>query len=308
MRLTALTLLLMLIGGCAPAPGPSTPLSDVGPPSAVWRPAGEPRAVLLALHGFNDHHTAFAEIGPWAAEQGVLVEAYDHRGFGANLDRGLWPGAEVLTGDLRAAIRRLRAEHPGLPLFVLGESMGAAVITVAMTDPDPPEVDGIILSAPAVWGGSALNPFYRATLWAMRHLAPDMTFTGRGLGKQASDNIPMLRSLGADPLFIKETRVDAIGGVVDLMGEALQRGPALRTHKLVLIGEHDEIVPTDVQRSFVASLPPDGCTLITYPEGWHLLLRDLQRERVWRDVVAWVLGETPPSGLATACPAAAAHS
>ncbi len=308
MRLAVLALLALLAGGCASVPPGATSGAEAGRPSAVWRPDGEPRAVLLALHGFNDHHTAFAEFGPWAAAHGVLVEAYDQRGFGANPDRGLWAGAEVLTGDLRAAIRRLRAEHPGRPLFVLGESMGAAVVTVAMTDPDPPKVDGIVLSAPAVWGGSALNPFYRATLWVMRHVAPTMTFTGRGLGKRASDNIPMLRALGADPLFIKETRVDAIGGVVDLMGEALERGPTLNVHKLVLVGENDQIVPTDVQRSFVASLPAGDCTLVTYPEGWHLLLRDLQRERVWQDVVAWILGEAPPSDLATACPAATPRS
>ncbi|HMR29988.1 MAG TPA: alpha/beta hydrolase [Geminicoccaceae bacterium] len=303
-RLATLVLALVLLGGCAAVPAPPVDDTDAGRPSAVWRPEGTPRAVLLALHGFNDHHTAFAEFGPWAAGQGVLVEAYDQRGFGANPDHGRWPGAEALTADLRAAVVRLRQQHPGVPLYVLGESMGAAVITVAMTGSDAPEVDGIVLSAPAVWGGAALNPFYRATLWVMRNVVPSMTLTGRGLGKQASDNIPMLRALGADPLFIKETRVDAIGGVVDLMGEALQRGPALTTRKLVLIGQRDEIVPPEAQETFVASLPASGCTLVSYPEGWHLLLRDLQRQRVWQDILGWIGNGTPPSGLATACPAA----
>lgn len=306
-RLAALVLAFLLLGGCATLPA-SAPDDDAGRPSAVWRPAGEPRAVLLALHGFNDHHTAFAEFGAWAAGHGVLVEAYDQRGFGANPDHGLWPGTEALTADLRAAVARLRAEHPGVPLYVLGESMGAAVVAVAMTDPDPPRVDGIVLSAPAVWGGKALNPFYRATLWVMRKIAPTMTFTGRGLGKLASDNIPMLRALGADPLFIKETRVDAIGGVVDLMGEALARGPRLDARTLVLLGQRDEIVPPEAQKTFVASLPSRDCTFVSYPEGWHLLLRDLQRQRVWQDILAWIGGETPPSGLATACGAARLQS
>ena len=306
-RLAALALVLLLFGGCATVPV-SAPDAEPGRPSAVWRPAGEPRAVLLALHGFNDHHTAFAEFGAWAAEHGLLVEAYDQRGFGANPDHGLWPGAGALTADLHAAVARLRAEHPGVPLYVLGESMGAAVVAVTMTDPAPPAVDGIVLSAPAVWGGPALNPFYRATLWVMRKVAPSMTFTGRGLGKQASDNIPMLRALGADPLFIKETRVDAIGGVVDLMGEALERGPRLRARRLVLVGQRDEIVPPEAQETFVASLPQGDCTLVSYPEGWHLLLRDLQRQRVWEDILAWIAGETPPSGLAVACPAARLQS
>lgn len=307
MRRLALALIVMTVAGCATTlPLPAQPDNDR--PSATWRPPEAPRAVVLAVHGFNDHHTAFDEFGAWAAAQGVLVEAYDQRGFGANPDHGLWPGSEALAEDLRTAIRRLRAEHPGLPLYVLGESMGAAVTTVALTDPAAPKVDGIVLSAPAVWGGAALNPFYRATLWTMRQIMPGLTVTGRGLGKRASDNAPMLRALGADPLYIKETRIDAIGGLVDLMGEARDRGPALAPRKLVLVGAHDEIVPTEAQQGFVASLPATGCTLVTYPEGWHLLLRDLQREKVWRDILAWIEGETPPSGLATDCPAAAAQS
>lgn len=308
MRLAALLLIALSICGCASAA--RVDIEDPASlPSATWRPPATPRAVILALHGFNDHHTAFAEFGAWAAGQGVLVEAYDQRGFGANPDRGYWPGTAALTDDVRAAVRRLRAEHPDLPLYVLGESMGAAVATLAFAGPDAPAVDGIVLSAPAVWGGSALNPFYRVTLWTMRKLVPWMTFTGRGLGKRASDNLPMLRALGADPLFIKETRVDAIGGVVDLMGDARERGAELASpRKLVLIGEHDEIVPTEAQRGFVASLPPAQCTLIDYPEGWHLLLRDLQRERVWHDILAWIDRRTPPSGLATACSVVAARN
>jgi alpha-beta hydrolase superfamily lysophospholipase len=305
-RLPALALLLALVGGCASIPLPEMAGGDR--PSATWRPPEAPRAVVLALHGFNDHHTAFAEFGAWAAERGVLVAAYDQRGFGANPDRGLWAGTAPMVQDLRGAVARLRSEHPGTPLYVLGESMGAAVATLALTGADAPKIDGLVLSAPAVWGGSALNPFYRATLWIMRQVAPGLTFTGRGLGKRASDNVPMLRALGADPLFIKETRVDAIGGLVDLMGEARERGPRLTARKLVLIGEHDEIVPPAAQQDFVASLPASDCTLIVYPEGWHLLLRDLQRERVWRDVLAWIDGAPPPSGLATDCLAAAASS
>src|SRR3546814_14828012 len=57
----------------------------------------------------------------------------------------------------------------------------------------------------------------RAALWLSARLFPSARLSGRGLGIQASDNIEMLRALGRDPLFIKETRVDAIHGVVNLM-------------------------------------------------------------------------------------------
>jgi alpha-beta hydrolase superfamily lysophospholipase len=280
-------LLGLVLTACAAAP-PATPLGDL--PRSTWPVPPVPRAVVLAVHGFNDHHTAFAGFAAAAAARGVMVVAYDQRGFGANPDRGHWAGTEVLVADLRGEIERLRQAHPDTPLFVLGESMGAAVSVLALTGDGAPEVRGVVLSAPAVWGGSALNPFYRSVLWLLRQITPALTLTGRGLGKRPTDNEEVLRELASDPLFIKETRVDAIGGLVDLMGAARAQGPLLRVPSLVLVGKKDEIVPVETQLSFAATLPPATSKLIVYPDGWHLLLRDLQRERVWADVLGWIDG------------------
>jgi acylglycerol lipase len=292
--------LALALGMAACAAGP--PLEPGAErPATSWSPPGAPRAIIMALHGFNDHRTAFEEFAAWASGRGVLVEAYDQRGFGESPDRGFWAGTEALVADLRSHVAQTRALHPEAPLYVLGESMGGAVAILALSGPGAPPVDGIVLSAPAVWGGDALNPIYRAVLWVAQRTVPGLTLTGRGLGRRASDNLPMLRALAADPLFIKETRIDAIAGLVELMGEARARAPFLPGPLLVILGERDEIVPPEAQKGWAATLRAPRCTLVAYPEGWHLLLRDLQRERVWGDILAWIDGRPLPSGLGHAC-------
>ena len=183
---------------------------------------------MLALHGFNDRKAAFSEFGAYAAARGILVEAYDQPGFGARPDRGRWQGLEVLVAEAHARVRALRLRYPGLPVYVLGESMGAALVTVAFTEPTAPPVDGVILSAPAVWGGDALSPLYRRALTIAGLVAPWAKLTGGGLGIQASDNIPALIELGQDPLYIRETRIDAIVGLVEAMDQARDRAPTPR--------------------------------------------------------------------------------
>jgi len=294
--------ILVAVGLFACTQGPPGHLAgEPDLPRREWLPDQPPRAVVLAVHGFNDYSNAFAEFGAFAAEHGVAVHAYDQRGFGANQAAGRWAGRQALIADLVAERARLAKLYPDRPVYLLGESMGAAVIMAAMASGAALDADGVILTAPAVWGGEQLNPFYRATLWLVARVAPGLKLSGRSLGVMASDNLDALRALSADPLFIKETRVDAIAGLVELMDAAYSAAGALSGPVLILVGERDEIVPPDSQIAMIERVRTSPCVRIVYPEGWHLLLRDLQRRVVWQDILAWIDGEPLPSAQAEVC-------
>ena len=303
-RACRVALLIVALGVMACSTAPAAALDPASLPRREWLTADAPRAVVLAVHGFNDYSSAFDAFGTYAASRGVAVHAYDQRGFGANSDAGRWPGIPVLVADLLRERARMRALYPDTPVYLLGESMGAAVLIAAVAQRAPLDSAGMIMTAPAVWGGDQLNPFYRATLWLAVHLVPALKLTGEGLDVMASDNLDVLRALGADPLFIKATRVDAIGGLVRLMDLALASTPLVPGPLLVLGGARDEVVPPTAHAAMLERLTADPCLEIVYPEGWHLLLRDLQRQVVWDDILAWIDGVPPPSGLAQPCGAA----
>ena len=308
-----LALLAMALTACAPnrmppGPGPTEPRLELADspmrvvahdgallPLRRWLPDGPehnaPKAVILALHGFNDYSKAFETPGRWWASQGFAVYAYDQRGFGETEHPGLWAGTETLVEDVRTTSLLLQAAHPESPFFLLGESMGGAVALAALTRPGAPPVSGVVLSAPAVWARGTMPIHQRVALWLAERVMPGARFSGSGLKIQASDNIEMLRGLGRDPLVIKRTRVDAMGGLTDLMSEALAAGPALETPALVLYGDKDEIVPEVPTLAFWNSLPGVAAGQqrpVLYGEGWHMLLRDLQAKTVWADIVRWI--------------------
>ncbi|HIJ45631.1 MAG TPA: alpha/beta hydrolase, partial [Rhodospirillaceae bacterium] len=303
---------ILIVCACAPTvlpPGPAVTrpaLEDGGfvaadgarLPVRAWMPRnGDPKAVIVALHGFNDYSNFFAEPGAFLAGQGLAAYAYDQRGFGEAPNRGLWPGSRAFVDDLKAVTAAVRGRHPGVPLYLLGESMGGAVIMVAMTDADAPDVDGVILAAPAVWGRTAMPWYQRAALFAASHTMPALRVTGQGLKIKASDNNEMLRALGRDPLVIKETRIDAISGLTNLMDSALESAFAFDASALILIGERDEIIPSDPTRLLIRRLPRNGrhrYRLAFYANGYHMLLRDLQAETVWKDIAAWIADTAAP--------------
>lgn len=268
-------------------------------PMRVWQPQGEPRAVVLALHGFNDYKQAFAEVGPFLAARGIVTYAYDQRSFGSTSQRGIWPGAERLVDDARMVAAQLRQRHPGRPLYLLGESMGGAVAMSILAE-SPEAADGAVLVAAAVWGRATMNPLQRAALWLVAHSFPGMRLSGRGLGITASDNQAMLRALRDDPLVLKEARADALWGLVDLMDRALAAAPMLSVPALVLYGEHDEIIPRRPTCRML-SLLASSARVAFYPNGYHMLTRDLAAKVVLEDLAAWLADPAAslPSGHET---------
>jgi alpha-beta hydrolase superfamily lysophospholipase len=260
-------------------------------PVSTWHPPGEPHAVILALHGFNDYRNAFREPAAYFAGHGIITVAYDQRGFGETEQRGIWPAEERLRQDAITVAQLLCRQYPGLPVFMLGESMGGAVLIETLNGERPDCLAGSILAAPAVWGWQAMPWWQALSLRLLAHLMPAMTLTGESFDIRPSDNIEMLRALGRDPLVIKATRVDALYGITNLMSDALGDSARLAAPVLLLYGEHDEIIPPEaICRVPVPGMEEDrpAWQMALYPDGYHMLLRDLQAHRVLRDIVAWV--------------------
>jgi alpha-beta hydrolase superfamily lysophospholipase len=262
-------------------------------PLKRWLPEGEVKAVILGLHGFNDYSNAFAIPAASWARAGIATYAYDQRGFGGAPERGLWPGIEALVADLETAFDLIRARHPETPIFLAGESMGGAVILSAAAAGRVATADGVVLIAPAVRGRETIGVFGRLGLWLSAHTVPWLA--GRpppNLGFQPSDNIEMLRALSRDPLVIKETRIDAFYGLVNLMDDALAAAPRFEREALILLGRRDDLIPDGPTALLLSRMPADQSRMrrvAVYANGYHMLLRDLQAPIVHRDVAAWVL-------------------
>jgi alpha-beta hydrolase superfamily lysophospholipase len=264
-------------------------------PYRQWLPNGPPQAVVLALHGMNDSRDAWEIPGPEFAAAGIAVFAPDQRGFGATPTRGHWPGTQGLVDDAREIANLLHQRYPDVPEYLMGESMGAAVLMVMATEPHAPPVAGYVLVAPAVWGRAEMNFILRSALWIASRTVPGMTLENRGYVKiTASDNRDALVRLSRDPLTILKTRVDATRGLVDLMDAALASAPNFRARALFLYGGKDDLIPKKATAATWRALPRGESRLAYYPDHYHLAMRDLGRDAVIRDVVGWIKHPSAP--------------
>jgi acylglycerol lipase len=260
-------------------------------PYREWLPQGNPSIVVLAFHGIDDSRDAWERPGPILAAHGIAVIAPDQRGFGAAPDRGHWPGTQQLLLDARRMAILTEDRYPTARVFLVGESMGGAVLMALAASNLAPPVDGYVFSAPAVWGRREMNIFLRSTLWLADKTMPGMTFTGRGAGVMPTDDEAALVRLSTDPLTVTATRVSVIKGLVDLMDKALAAAGHIDVPVLFLYGGHDELVPKEAMAAAWRAEMASGDRRVTYafyPKGYHLLERDHEGATVTEDIAHWL--------------------
>lgn len=276
---------LLLVGSLSACAG----RAPVPPPLELhaWDAAGQPKAVILALHSFGDYSAAFDLAAPDLAAAGYQVYGFDQAGFGARmLADGRWAGEERLVADAADTARRLTERHPDTPLFLLGESLGGAVaMLVASRHPDIP-LSGLILAAPAVREGIRLRYGWNVLIASAATLAP-----GYRLAVERAPDDPHLapaaaRRRASDPLVMHEVRMDAYWGLIQLADSASDEAGRITVPTLLLYGDLDTSVPAVGIQRLRERLGARG-EYQTFPRGPHLLLQGRHWPRVTAAIKRW---------------------
>jgi len=118
-----------------------------------WEPEDPPRAAVQVTHGMGEHAQRYEHVAQALNNAGFVVYAQDHRGHGRSADPAAYGdlgegGWTALVGDIGLLSEKIRADHPGLPLILLGHSMGSFAVQQYLLDHSA-DVDGVVLTGTA---------------------------------------------------------------------------------------------------------------------------------------------------------------
>ncbi len=260
----------------------------------------EQDVVIIGIHGFCGASIDYANLGKhllkYQPKTGLY--AYEVRGQGSDpitARRGDIGDPHDWYRDLFAFTQLVEEQHPHAKIVWFGESMGALIASHALREApanDPP-CDGLILSSPIVrfrddipaWTPGLVQ--IAATTLPLARISLETLSGGQDVQMtQTSHHNEQVTQNSYNVEKHTMRLIGALGRHIDSMNDC---AAAFRLPVLVLHGGKDYFNNDSDVRGFVARIPSDvSKTYHNYPEAYHLLMYDAERDRIFRDVEQWV--------------------
>jgi alpha-beta hydrolase superfamily lysophospholipase len=239
----------------------------------VWPPHAEPDRIVVLAHGYGEHIGRYDHVAQALVARGAVVVGPDHLGHGeSDGERVLIEDFETVVDDLHAAVERVREQHPGLPVVLVGHSMGG-LIAARYAQRYGDGLAGLVLSAPSIGLAAVLSPVLvqlpEGTELPDDPIDPDVLSRDPSVG-EAYANDPLVWHGGwkrptLEAFLRANEAVDAGPGFGDL--------PVLYVH-----GEADQLVPMALARPAVERLRGPDFTERIVPAARHEVFNELDQD------------------------------
>ncbi len=268
-----------------------------------WRsndvPRGEMlRAVVIAVHGLSGAASDFWPLGESLPSRGIAVYGMELRGQGNDPDvktRGDIASAKQWEKDLLTFHQLVQQRYPAVPVFWYAESLGALIALHAAVElGEGKQPAGIIFASPAA--GLKMKPgaLKRFTINVAMTLIPNRKVNLEKLAGVRDEDIRVTRhttheaQMAKTPHHVSEFTLRLLKEVQRMMAASPRSLQNVKVPALVLASPNDVIAsPAQIQH-FYNGLGSRDKTIIWYDESYHLLLHDVQREKVLHDATAWL--------------------
>ncbi|XP_057361897.1 monoglyceride lipase isoform X4 [Manis pentadactyla] len=115
-----------------------------------WKPTSTPKALIFVSHGAGEHCGRYDDLAQMLVGLELLVFAHDHVGHGQSEgERMVVSDFHVFIRDVLQHVDIMQKDYPGLPVFLLGHSMGGAIAILTAAE-RPSHFSGMVLISPLV--------------------------------------------------------------------------------------------------------------------------------------------------------------
>lgn len=253
-----------------------------------WLPETDPTAVIILIHGYDEHSGRYEYFARHCTDRGFAVHALDHWGHGKSEGvNGFVPAFSVYHDGVDALIAGLPSAHLELPRFLVGHSLGGLICATYLLARQS-DFTAAVLSGPAIKAAEEPSAFLRLISGVLSRILPKLGVIG--LEADAVSRDPkVVADYVADPL-VSGSKISARLGH-EMMGQMdrIQANASKITLPLLMLhGEEDSLAAADGSRLLNDRVSSADKQLIVYPELFHEIFNEPEKDAVLTDMTDWI--------------------
>ncbi len=243
-----------------------------------------PDAAVVLVHGLAEHSGRYDRVVDYFNSVNYTTYRLDLRGHGkSGGERGYVANFNQFIDDVDHLVGLVQSEVPGVPIFMLGHSMGG-FITAAYGIIHPNKLQGQILSGAAVILQPMMEPLKEMDFDAAAHQE-----IPNSLSDQISRDVEIVEAYKQDPLVLKAFQLKLVGEVFIKGADWLMANMSqYRYPCLILHGSGDEIVTPEASKWMHGHIGSADKTLKIYEPLYHEILNEPEKEAVFSDIHTWI--------------------
>jgi alpha-beta hydrolase superfamily lysophospholipase len=253
----------------------------------AWVPDDEIRGVVVLAHGLSEHSGRYQHVAARLVGERFAVEALDHRGHGRSEGSLAFVEVEDVVADLDRLVNAAATTYQGLPLFLLGHSMGG-LIAAEYAIRHQRKLTGLILSA-SLAALEAASPMTRLTARLISAVAPRLGLVEVDSALVSRDP-EVVRAYDADPLvYRRRLPARTVSELASAIGSLPERARVITVPVLIMYGSGDHLVPPAGSVMLDSVISSQDKTLKVYDGLYHEILNEPEQEEVLDDLINWLL-------------------
>ncbi len=249
----------------------------------------DPKAILVIVHGFAEHHQRYNHVAEFFMNQNMGVYRFDNRGHGKSGGKvGHLVSYENYIKDLHKIVEMAKNEFPHLPIFMLGHSMGG-FIAVHYGLIHGGELKGQILSGAATHYNPSMKGIKKWLVTNLNKIKKD-TLIANDLSKWISKDPQVVETYRNDPMVFKKATASLYYQfLIEGMNELVKNKENFNLPCLILHGAEDHIIKPEVSQWFYDTIQSSDKMIKIYPEAYHEILNEEMKAHVMEDTLNWIL-------------------
>jgi acylglycerol lipase len=254
----------------------------------AWLPEGEPKAVLVLVHGLAEHVGRYMNVVNHFVPQGFAVYGLDHIGHGKSEGQRVYVDRfEEYITTLDQYVDMVRGWQPGKPLFMVGHSMGGligAVYLIAHQD----KLTGAVLSGPLVKLSDNISPVTVMMGKVLSAIAPHaglLALDASGVSRDPA----VVQAYVNDPLvFTGKNTARLAAELLKAMQQVNAQAGKITLPVLIVQGALDKLVEPSGAPLLYGLVSSKDKTVKVYEGLYHEVFNEPEHEMVLGEVQAWI--------------------